>query len=134
MECRVSYTVYYEDTDCLGIVYYANYFKYMERGRTEYLAANGTSIADWNREGIAIVVASAKARFRKPARLGDVLDVVTTFTANSRFRGTFTHRIECAGTLLVNGTVEVACVDGDQRLRELPDLLVALSASPSPAR
>ena len=48
MEQRVSFKVYYEDTDSLGVVYYANYFKFMERGRSEFLTAQGRSVADWN--------------------------------------------------------------------------------------
>jgi hypothetical protein len=56
IEHQVSYTVYYEDTDCLGAVYYANYLKFMERGRSEFLRAHGKSVADWNKEGILIVV------------------------------------------------------------------------------
>ncbi|MFL5800449.1 MAG: thioesterase, partial [Roseiflexaceae bacterium] len=48
MEHRVAYKVYYEDTDCLGVVYYANYLKYLERGRTEFVGAQGRDIRDWN--------------------------------------------------------------------------------------
>src|SRR5512134_3434009 len=75
MEHRVAYKVYYEDTDCLGIVYYANYLKFMERGRTEFLAARGKSVADWNREGYLLVVRSVQATYRLAATLGDMLDV-----------------------------------------------------------
>src|SRR5947207_11745337 len=46
MEHRVAYKVYYEDTDCLGVVYYANYLKYLERGRTEFVGAQGRDIRD----------------------------------------------------------------------------------------
>ena len=73
----VSYTVYYEDTDCLGAVYYANYLKFMERGRSEFLRAHGKSVADWNKEGILIVVHALTMTFRKAASLGDLLDVAT---------------------------------------------------------
>ena len=64
--------VYYEDTDCARVVYYANYFKFMERARTEWLRALG-----WSQErlyselGVVFVVAEAKAKYRKPARLDD---------------------------------------------------------------
>lgn len=123
----VSYKVYYEDTDCLGVVYYANYFKFMERGRTEFLAAHGKSVADWNRDGVIIVVHSAKAKFRKAAVLGDTLDVVSSFRIDSRFRGVFLQRIERDGELVADGEVEVVCVDRDQQLTEFPADLVALS-------
>lgn len=126
MQHRVSYRIYYEDTDCLGVVYYANYFKFAERGRTEMLAAHGRGVADWNRDGVLIVVHSVKAKFRKPAALGDTIDVVSTFTVDSRFRGTFHQRIERDGELLVTADVEVVCVSHDQQLIELPKDLAAL--------
>jgi acyl-CoA thioester hydrolase len=53
---RVSFKVYYEDTDSLGVVYYANYFKFMERGRSEFLGAYGRSVAEWNADGVLLVV------------------------------------------------------------------------------
>jgi acyl-CoA thioester hydrolase len=124
---RVSFKVYYEDTDCLGIVYYANYLKFMERGRTEYLAANGKSVEQWNREGYLLVVRSVKATYRRAATLGDVLDVVSTFTLGSRYRGVFAQRIERAGELVVDGEVEVVCLDADQQLISFPEDLQALA-------
>lgn len=117
---RVAFRVYYEDTDCLGVVYYANYFRFLERGRSEFLAAAGTSVAQLNEDGVIVVVHSLQANFRKPARLGDLLDVVSTFTAKSPFRGRFGQRIEREGELIVEATVDVVCLNPDQRLIELP--------------
>ncbi|MBK8469428.1 MAG: YbgC/FadM family acyl-CoA thioesterase [Candidatus Phosphoribacter sp.] len=127
MEQRVSYRVYYEDTDSLGVVYYANYFKFMERGRSEFLSGRGKSIADWNAEGFLIVVHSVQANFKKAAVLGDLVDVVTTFTVPSVYRGRFSQRIERAGELLVEGTVDVVCLNRDQNLVEFPAGLRALA-------
>jgi len=126
---RVSFKVYYEDTDCLGIVYHANYLKFMERGRTEFLATNGKSVADWNREGYLIVVRSVKATYRRAAALGDVLDVVSSFTLGSRYRGVFAQRIERDGDLVVDGEVEVVCLDADQQLISFPADLQALAGA-----
>lgn len=120
---RVSYTVYYEDTDSLGVVYYANYFKFLERGRSEFLKARGLGVADLNRAGHLIVVHSAKATFRIGAELGDVLDVVSTFSVPSPFRGRFEQRIERDGALVVDAVVDVACLDADRRLTMLPPLV-----------
>ncbi len=120
---RVSYTVYYEDTDSLGVVYYANYFKFLERGRTEFLKARGLSVAEVNRQGYLIVVHSVKATFRSAAQLGDLLDVVSTFAVNSPYRGRFSQRIELDSALVVDAVVDVACLDGERRLIELPGLL-----------
>jgi acyl-CoA thioester hydrolase len=120
MEHRVSYRVYYEDTDCLGIVYHANYLKYLERGRTEYIEALGRSIRQWNEEGIYFVVYSMNIRFRKSAFLGDRIDVVSTFGIDSDFRGMFRQRVEKEGDLIVQADVEVVCLDSSRQLREFP--------------
>lgn len=128
MDHRVSYPVYYEDTDSLGIVYYANYLKYLERGRTEFLAARGKPVQEWNADGVLIVVHAVHLTYRRAATLGDVLDVVSRFTLESRFRGTFHQRIERAGEVVVDGTVEVVCLDADRRLRSFPEGLRELAA------
>ena len=116
MEQRVSFKVYYEDTDSLGVVYYANYFKFMERGRTEFVGAHGRSVAQWNAEGVLVVVHSVQAQFKKPAVLGDIIDVV------SSYRGRFTQRLTRAttGELCVDATVDIVCLDTNQNLIELP--------------
>ncbi|HEX2808203.1 MAG TPA: YbgC/FadM family acyl-CoA thioesterase [Kineosporiaceae bacterium] len=120
MEHRVSYTVYYEDTDCLGVVYHANYLKFLERGRSEFLGARSKSVAEWNREGILIVVHALTAKFRKAAGLGDVLDVVTSFTLDSAYRGTFHQRIDRDRDRVIEAEVEVVCIDSNQQLTEFP--------------
>ena len=120
MEHRVSYKVYYEDTDCLGLVYYANYLKFMERGRSECVTASGRSVVDWNRDGIAVIVYAMNIKFKKPAGLGDTIDVVSTFRVDSEYRGTFRQRVERAGELLVIADVEVVCIDREQKLCPMP--------------
>jgi acyl-CoA thioester hydrolase len=120
MEHRVAYKVYYEDTDSLGVVYYANYLKYLERGRTEYVATLGRDIRDWNDDGYYFVVYDLHIRFRQPGRLGDRIEVVSTFELTSAYRSLFRQRIERAGTMLVSADVEVVCLNRDRRLCEFP--------------
>ena len=67
MEIRI----YYEDTDCGGVVYYANYLKYFERARTQYLEERGLSVAGLMNEGTVFVVVHAEVDYRSPARYGD---------------------------------------------------------------
>ncbi|MBK7720851.1 MAG: YbgC/FadM family acyl-CoA thioesterase [Austwickia sp.] len=122
MEHRISYTVYYEDTDSLGVVYYANYFKFFERGRSELLGASGRSVAELNAQGILVVVHSASATFKKPLTLGDRFDVVTQFSLPSPYRGRFTQRIECGGELYVDGVIDTVSLDRQQNLIEFPAL------------
>lgn len=121
-EERVSYKVYYEDTDSLGVVYYANYLKYLERGRTEFVGAKGRPIQDWNRDGYYFVVYELSMKFKRSARLGDLLDVISSFRLDSPYRGRFSQRIECQGEVLVQAEVDIVCVDGQQNLREFPAL------------
>ncbi len=127
MQQRVSFKVYYEDTDSLGVVYYANYFKFMERGRSEFLSGEGRSVADWNADGFLLVVHSVQATFKRPAVLGDVVDIVTSFSLPSIYRGRFSQRVERAGELLVDGIVDVVCLDRAQNLIEFPPALRALA-------
>jgi len=129
MEHRIAYKVYYEDTDCIGVVYHANYFKFMERGRTEFVEATGKSIAAWNQEGFMVVVYSMQAKFKKPAVLGDTVEVVSRFRMDSDYRGTFIQSVERDGELLVSANVEVVCLDENQQLRELPPEVRALGDS-----
>lgn len=125
VEHRVSFKVYYEDTDALGIVYYANYFKFLERGRAEFLESGGRSVADWNAAGYLFVVHAVSAKFKKPAALGDVIDIVTSFRHASPFRGVFDQRVERDGEVLLTATIDIACLDAGQNLRRLPTSLGA---------
>lgn len=122
MEHRVAYKVYYEDTDSLGVVYYANYLKYLERGRTEWVGAQGKAIQEWNREGYYFVVYGLTMKFKQSAGLGDMVEVVTGVQMSSAYRARFSQRIECRGSLLVEAEVDIVCTDKNQRLQEFPSL------------
>lgn len=122
MEHRVAYKVYYEDTDSLGVVYYANYLKYLERGRTEWVGAQGRPIEAWNRDGYNFVVYALSMKFKQAARLGDIFEVVTSVQMSSTYRARFVQRVECRGVVLVEADVDIVCLGGDQQLREFPPL------------
>lgn len=122
MEHRVAYKIYYEDTDSLGVVYYANYLKYMERGRTEWVGAQGRPIEEWNRDGYNFVVYALSMKFKQAARLGDIIEVVTSVKMSSTYRAQFRQRVECRGTVLVEADVDIVCLGSDQQLREFPPL------------
>ncbi|NTW01156.1 MAG: YbgC/FadM family acyl-CoA thioesterase [Oscillochloris sp.] len=116
----MAYKVYYEDTDSLGVVYYANYLKYLERGRTEWVGAQGKPIQEWNRDGYNFVVYGLTMKFKQAARLGDMIEVVTSVTMSSAYRARFLQRVECRGLLLVDADVDIVCVGNTQQLREFP--------------
>ncbi|MBI4988730.1 MAG: tol-pal system-associated acyl-CoA thioesterase [Rhodocyclales bacterium] len=104
--------VYYEDTDTAGIVYYANYLRYLERGRTEWLRALGVEQLRLAQEtGLVFAVRSLSIEYLKPARLDDQLAVLTELTLPGRAQVTLKQWIERDGETLVEATVRVACLD-----------------------
>ena len=109
--------VYYEDTDAQGVVYYANYFRFMERARTEWLEAMGVDhISLMNDENRILVVSEAHAKFLRPARLGETLAVTASLTRLGR--ATFEieqniYRDNTDGELLIQGGVTAAYLSGD---------------------
>jgi acyl-CoA thioester hydrolase len=109
--------VYYEDTDAQGVVYYANYFRFMERARTEWLEAMGVDhISMMNEDNRILVVSEAHAKFLIPARLGDSL--IVTASLSRLGRATFDieqniFRDSTAGELLIQGGVTAALLAAD---------------------
>jgi acyl-CoA thioester hydrolase len=125
--------VYWEDTDGGGIVYHASYLRFLERGRTEWLRAQGWSQTQLAADsGVVFAVTTMTIDFRRPARLDDVLRVVCEPTAAGAASVTFEQQIlrDDAGgglELLVSATVKVACV-GARTLKpqRLPGALAAV--------
>jgi acyl-CoA thioester hydrolase len=126
--------VYYEDTDFTGIVYHANYLRYMERGRTNYLRLLGTDhralFEETEKEapGFAFVVRSMSIDFLKPARMDDVLEILTEPQEVKGASITLHQRIMRGDDLLVEARVRVAFISGG-RARPIPKpLRVAMKA------
>ena len=114
--------VYYEDTDFSGIVYHANYLRFMERGRSNYLRLLGAdqrclfAEAEAEAPGFAFVVRSMQIEFLKPARMDDVLEVTTTYEEIKGASITLHQRVARDDELLVEAHVRVAFVcDGGAR-------------------
>ncbi len=105
--------VYWEDTDAGGVVYYANYLKFMERARTEWLRALGVSQSSLERErGVLFMVLHVEVDYRSPARLDDELIVSCRAAPDGRTSAIFEQTIHRAdGELLIEGRVRVVCVD-----------------------
>jgi acyl-CoA thioester hydrolase len=103
--------VYYEDTDAAGVVYYANYLKFFERCRTEWLRALGiehTALAQTER--LQFVVAQLSVDYRRPARLDDDLTIEARITELARSYLVFAQRALRGSELLATATVKVACI------------------------
>jgi acyl-CoA thioester hydrolase len=121
MEHKLDVKVYYEDTDCLGIVYHSNYLKYMERGRSEFISLKGKPISQLNAEGMNFAVYEMKIKFLRAAKLGDVLQVVTKLgNEKSEYRRRLIQRVEMNGTSMVEAEVDVVCLDNNKQLRVFP--------------
>ena len=109
--------VYYEDTDAQGVVYYANYFRFMERARTEWLEAMGVDhITLMNEENRILVVTEAHAKFLIPAKLGDSLTVTASLLRLGRATFEIEQNIYRGGTegeLLIQGGVTAAFLSAD---------------------
>lgn len=104
--------VYYEDTDAAGVVYYANYLKFMERARTEWLRALGVEQSTLRAEqDVVFVVRNVSADYLKPARFNDELTVLTRIQQLGLARIRFTQRTLCGDCLLVSSEIEVVCVN-----------------------
>ncbi len=121
---EIQMRVYYEDTDAGGIVYYANYFKFAERGRTEFLRSRGfanTSLRET--EGLIFVVAHLEADYRSPARLDDLLTVRTQVSELGNASFTMKQGVFCGEKPLCDMSVTLACVNMQGRSMRLPDNL-----------
>lgn len=106
--------VYYEDTDAGGVVYYANYLKYFERGRTEYLRSFGFEQDELiNNQGIIFAVRAISVDYIKPARFNELLTVSTKITAIKKVSLEFNQQITHDSQLLVSGDVRIACLDAN---------------------
>ena len=124
--------VYWEDTDGGGIVYYANYLRFLERARTEWLRAQGHSQQALAKDpGILFTVVSLEIEYRAPARLDDELEISCRPEAGGPASLLFRQQIHrragggSAALPLVEASVRVACVDaGSLRPRRLPQFLV----------
>ena len=119
--------IYYEDTDAGGIVFYANYLKFFERARTEWLRATGVNqqtLAE--QEGAIFVVKHASIDYQAPAKLDDVLDLTLSIEKLGRASVQFVQQAWRCDTLLASAQVKVGCVDAiTLRPRPLPPATAA---------
>lgn len=113
--------VYYEDTDAAGIVYYANYLKFAERGRTEFLRLAGIDQSALRESaGIFFAVRRAEVEYLKPARLDDCLEVVTQLTEMTQVKIDALQSIRRDGEALARVLLRVVCLRTDGRPARMP--------------
>jgi len=130
MSHTLKIRMYYEDTDCGGVVYYANYLRYVERARTEFLEARGVSLRKLMDDGVYFVVAEAALKYLSPGRYGDILLIETTVGRVGPASIVFRHTIsrDLSGEKLVEATVKLGCVSRDMKpLRLRKNVLEAVT-------
>lgn len=109
---RFDLRVYWEDTDAAGIVFYANYLKFFERARSEWLRSLGHEQETLRRDaGIAFVVSETAVRYRRPARLDDVLSVSVEVRHLGQASLEIAQQARRAGELLAEATIRIGCVE-----------------------
>ncbi len=132
MKDRIDIKIYYEDTDCGGVVYYGKYLTYFERARTEFLESNGVSLAELMREGIYFVVTHVDIRYHMPAKYADIISVYSTVENMTPITITFSHKVLKKDTdnLLVTSSVKLACVNSHMKPRRMKsNILEALKTN-----
>ncbi len=125
---RHTVRVYWEDTDAGGVVFYANYLKFFERARTEWLRHLGLAQQDLrDRTGAIFVVADTHVQYRAPARLDDELTVTVELSARGAASMTMAQEAWRGSTLLAQGRIRIGCVDAASfKPRRLPSEVIAL--------
>ena len=118
--------IYWEDTDAAGIVFYANYLKFFERARTEWLRALGVEQSALRRdEGAIFVVGETRVRSLLPARLDDWLSLSVDVAELGRASLLVDQRCRRGDTLLAEGSIRIGCVDaGTFRPRRIPNSIL----------
>ncbi len=125
--------VIYGDTDQMGVVYYANYLRFFEAARNEFIRAKGLRYRDFEeRFSLRLPVVEAQVSYRTPARYDDVLTVETRLGEVRRASARFVYRIMRDADEVASGSTLHACVDLEGRVRRMPEDLLACLSAPKP--
>jgi acyl-CoA thioester hydrolase len=130
MTHAIDLRVYYEDTDLAGVVYYANYLKFIERGRSEWVRALGVDQASLRAtQGIVFAVRRIEADYLRPARFDDILRVTTEAESLTPARITLVQHVLRDGAMLFTARVVLVCIGPDGRARRLPEAMRRILAT-----
>ena len=113
--------IYYEDTDAGGIVYYANYLKYFERARTEWIYALGFDHNKLDKSDILIVVRSCNIDYEKSVKFEEEIEVVSELSKISPVRINLIQSVQVNKEIRVKGNVELAIVDREVKPKKMPE-------------
>jgi acyl-CoA thioester hydrolase len=115
--------IYYHDTDCGGVVYYANYLKYFEEARTEFFSARGVDLRKLADGGIFFVVARVEIDYRSPARYQDLLNIHTSVARARRSLVEFAQRATREETVIAEARTIIMSVGRDLRTITVPQVI-----------
>ena len=126
---RLVQRVYYEDTDFSGVAYHARYLHFLERGRTDYLrllgVEQGSMVLEGDREGLVFVVHRMEIDFKSPARMDDILTILTSTVKAGGAKMILNQEIRRGEHLLIAARVIIAVINSAGRPRRLPEALAA---------
>ncbi|MGC8804579.1 MAG: YbgC/FadM family acyl-CoA thioesterase [Candidatus Ratteibacteria bacterium] len=119
----ITKKIYYHDTDAGGVVYYANYLKFFEEGRTQYLEEKGIRTEKLLEENIAFVVAKAEIEYKKPVRYKDVIEVITDVEQVGNSSIVFIQRVIKDNIVCCDGRITIVCVNTQLKPIRIPDVV-----------
>jgi len=112
--------VYYHDTDCGGVVYYANYLKYLEEARTEYFSSKHISLKELAEKNIWFAVSQIIVNYKSPAKYQDTLKISTRIERVRAASIQFVQKVINDSLLLIEAKTTLVCVDRDFKPRPIP--------------
>lgn len=121
--------IYYHDTDCGGVVYYANYLKYLEEGRTEFCISNGIDIKGLAEKGVYFVVAHTEIDYKAPAHYQDKIKVSTKIEKIGNASIHFSQDIFKENILLIQSKTTWVCVNKDFKPKAVPEEIKKILSS-----
>jgi acyl-CoA thioester hydrolase len=120
-EHRIEKRIYYHDTDSGGVVYYANYLKHLEEGRTEFLRSLGIDTSEYAGKDVMFPVVRIEADYKAPARYGDIIEIYTSVEKVGNASVCFIQQVKKGDILLLACKVVWACVDGKMKAKPVPE-------------
>jgi len=116
----VEKKIYYHDTDAGGVVYYANYLRYLEEARTELLREKGVDIGKLAEEGILFAVRRVEIDYKAPARYADTLTIAVSITKVKNATLEFTQTINRGDQILVKAKTQLVCITSNFKPQAIP--------------
>jgi acyl-CoA thioester hydrolase len=120
-ESVIENRIYYHDTDCGGVVYYAAYLEHLEEGRSEHYRKAGIDLAAWARDRVVFPVAHLEVDYKSSARYGDMISIVTKVERLRNVSVHFLQEIRRGDTLLITAMTTLACVDLSMKPTRIPE-------------